>query len=90
MRVLLTAGPTYEPLDPVRFLGNRSTGRQGYALAAAAAARGASVTLVSANAELPAPAGVHVVEVGTARQLRDAVLGAAARRAGSTLRATRR
>jgi phosphopantothenoylcysteine decarboxylase/phosphopantothenate--cysteine ligase len=75
--VLVSAGGTREPLDPVRFLGNRSSGRQGYALAATAAARGATVTLVSANSELPAPAGVDVVPVGTARQLREAVLGAA-------------
>lgn len=76
--VVVSAGGTREPLDPVRFLGNRSSGRQGYALAATAAARGAKVTLVSANCELPAPAGVDVVPVGTARQLREAVLTAAA------------
>ena len=64
--VVVSAGGTREPLDPVRFLGNRSSGRQGFALAAAAAARGARVTLVAANVELPVPAGVEVVPVGTA------------------------
>ncbi|MFZ5870444.1 MAG: bifunctional phosphopantothenoylcysteine decarboxylase/phosphopantothenate--cysteine ligase CoaBC [Actinomycetota bacterium] len=77
-RVVVSAGGTREPLDPVRFLGNRSSGRQGYALAATAAARGAQVTLVAANTELPDPAGVDVVRVGSARELRDAVLAAAA------------
>ncbi|MGY0056900.1 bifunctional phosphopantothenoylcysteine decarboxylase/phosphopantothenate--cysteine ligase CoaBC [Streptomyces sp. LZ34] len=76
--VVVSAGGTREPLDPVRFLGNRSTGKQGYALARAAVARGARVTLVSANSELPDPAGADVVRVGTAVQLREAVLKAAA------------
>ncbi|GLX19127.1 bifunctional phosphopantothenoylcysteine decarboxylase/phosphopantothenate--cysteine ligase CoaBC [Streptomyces lavendulae] len=76
--VVVSAGGTREPLDPVRFLGNRSSGKQGYALARTAAARGARVTLVAANAALPDPAGVDVVRVGTALQLREAVLGAAA------------
>jgi phosphopantothenoylcysteine decarboxylase/phosphopantothenate--cysteine ligase len=77
-RVVVTAGGTREPLDPVRFLGNRSSGRQGYALARVAAQRGATVTLVAANTSaLEAPAGVEVVPVGTAAQLRDAVLAAA-------------
>ena len=76
--VVVSAGGTREPLDPVRYLGNRSSGRQGYALAATAAARGARVTLVAANTDLPDPAGVHVVRVGTARQLADAVRRAAA------------
>ena len=62
----------------MRFLGNRSSGRQGYALAATAAARGAEVVLVAANTALPAPAGVTVLPVGSAQQLREAVLGAAA------------
>ena len=75
--VVITAGGTREPLDPVRFLGNRSSGRQGYDLATVAAARGAQVTLVSANVELPAPAGVELVPVGTAEQLREATLAAA-------------
>ncbi|WP_223773523.1 bifunctional phosphopantothenoylcysteine decarboxylase/phosphopantothenate--cysteine ligase CoaBC [Streptomyces sp. 135] len=76
--VVVSAGGTREPLDPVRFLGNRSSGKQGYALARSAAARGARVTLVAANAALPDPAGVDVVPVGTAMQLREAVLKAAA------------
>ncbi|RAG83388.1 bifunctional phosphopantothenoylcysteine decarboxylase/phosphopantothenate--cysteine ligase CoaBC [Streptacidiphilus pinicola] len=76
--VVVSAGGTREPLDPVRFLGNISSGRQGYAIAAVAAARGAKVTLVAANTELPDPAGVDVVRVGTALELRQAVLGAAA------------
>ena len=75
--VVVSAGGTREPLDPVRFLGNRSSGKQGYALAAVAAARGARVTLVSANVTLPVPAGVDVVEVGTAIELQDAVTRAA-------------
>ncbi|BDM68598.1 phosphopantothenoylcysteine decarboxylase [Streptomyces nigrescens] len=76
--VVVSAGGTREPLDPVRYLGNRSSGKQGYALAATAAARGARVTLVAGNAELPDPVGVDVVPVGTARQMREAVLKAAA------------
>ncbi|ATL26278.1 Phosphopantothenoylcysteine decarboxylase / Phosphopantothenoylcysteine synthetase [Streptomyces formicae] len=76
--VVVSAGGTREPLDPVRFLGNRSSGKQGYALARSAAARGARVTLVAANAALPDPAGVDVVPVGTAVQLREAVLKASA------------
>ncbi|MFJ3924412.1 bifunctional phosphopantothenoylcysteine decarboxylase/phosphopantothenate--cysteine ligase CoaBC [Streptomyces sp. NPDC090022] len=76
--VVVSAGGTREPLDPVRFLGNRSSGKQGYALARTAAARGARVTLVAANTALPDPAGVDVVRVGTAVQLREAVLKAAA------------
>jgi phosphopantothenoylcysteine decarboxylase/phosphopantothenate--cysteine ligase len=75
--VLVTAGGTREPLDPVRFLGNRSSGKQGYALARTAAARGARVTLIEANTGLPDPAGVDVVRIGTAVQLREAVLKAA-------------
>lgn len=76
--VVISAGGTREPLDPVRFLGNRSSGKQGYALARTAVARGARVTLVSANTALADPAGVDVVRVGTALQLREAVLKAAA------------
>ncbi|MFE7131121.1 bifunctional phosphopantothenoylcysteine decarboxylase/phosphopantothenate--cysteine ligase CoaBC [Streptomyces sp. NPDC057638] len=75
--VVISAGGTREPLDPVRFLGNRSSGKQGYALARTAAARGARVTLVAANTQLPDPAGVDVVRVGTAVELREAVLAAA-------------
>ncbi|MCX4630948.1 bifunctional phosphopantothenoylcysteine decarboxylase/phosphopantothenate--cysteine ligase CoaBC [Streptomyces sp. NBC_01443] len=76
--VVISAGGTREPLDPVRFLGNRSSGKQGYALARTAVARGARVTLVAANTTLADPAGVDVVRVGTAVQLREAVLKAAA------------
>jgi phosphopantothenoylcysteine decarboxylase/phosphopantothenate--cysteine ligase len=76
--VVVSAGGTREPLDPVRFLGNRSSGKQGYALARTAAARGARVTLIAANTDLPDPAGVDVVRVGTAVQLREAVVKAAA------------
>ncbi|MGB7818375.1 MAG: bifunctional phosphopantothenoylcysteine decarboxylase/phosphopantothenate synthase [Ornithinibacter sp.] len=75
-RVVVTAGGTREPLDPVRFLGNRSSGKQGYALARAAAARGAQVTLVT-TASLATPPGVHSVEVETALEMQEAV-GAAA------------
>ncbi|MET0590640.1 MAG: bifunctional phosphopantothenoylcysteine decarboxylase/phosphopantothenate--cysteine ligase CoaBC [Naasia sp.] len=72
-RVLITAGGTREPLDPVRFVGNRSSGRQGAALAEAARDRGATVTLIAAHLEIAPPRGVEVVEVGTALELRDAV-----------------
>ena len=75
---MVSAGGTREELDPVRFLGNWSSGRQGYALARAAAARGAKVTLVAANVSLDDPAGAQVVRVVSARDLRDAVLSAAA------------
>jgi phosphopantothenoylcysteine decarboxylase/phosphopantothenate--cysteine ligase len=75
--VVVSAGGTREPLDPVRFLGNRSSGKQGYALAAVAARRGATVTLVSANSSLPAPAGVAVLPVETAVELQEAVEKAA-------------
>ena len=71
MHVLLTAGPTYEPLDPVRFLGNRSTGKMGYALAEAFAAQGAEVTLVSGPSQLPDPASprIRTVRVETAVEM---------------------
>jgi phosphopantothenoylcysteine decarboxylase/phosphopantothenate--cysteine ligase len=72
LRVLVTAGGTREPIDPVRFIGNRSSGRMGIALAAAAARQGAEVTLIAANVALPAPAGVRRVDVETAAQLADA------------------
>lgn len=72
-RVVISAGGTREPLDPVRYLGNRSSGKQGWALARVAAARGAEVVLVAANVELPAPFGVRVVPVGTAEELRAAM-----------------
>ncbi|MCC8247281.1 bifunctional phosphopantothenoylcysteine decarboxylase/phosphopantothenate--cysteine ligase CoaBC [Saccharothrix luteola] len=74
VHVAVSAGGTREPLDPVRFLGNRSSGRQGFALARVAAQRGARVTLVAAHtADLVAPAGVDVVRVGSALELRDAM-----------------
>jgi phosphopantothenoylcysteine decarboxylase/phosphopantothenate--cysteine ligase len=76
-RLVISAGGTREPLDPVRFLGNRSSGKQGYALAEVAAARGAEVTLVSANVTLPVPAGVKLVQVQTALELGEAVVKAA-------------
>ncbi|MGD0272122.1 MAG: bifunctional phosphopantothenoylcysteine decarboxylase/phosphopantothenate--cysteine ligase CoaBC [Gaiellaceae bacterium] len=76
VRVLVSAGGTREPLDTVRYLGNRSSGRMGVALAAEAARRGAEVTLVAANLAVPAPAGVEVVEVTTAAELEEAVLEA--------------
>lgn len=73
-KVLITAGGTREPLDPVRYIGNRSSGKMGYALAAAAAARGAEVLLVSGPVNLPVPQGVAVIPVESAQQMRDAVL----------------
>ena len=75
--VVVSAGGTREYLDPVRFIGNRSSGLQGYALAKAAASRGATVTLVAANVTLPDPAGVSVVRVVTTAEMREAVLTAA-------------
>jgi phosphopantothenoylcysteine decarboxylase/phosphopantothenate--cysteine ligase len=74
--IILTAGPTVEPIDPVRFLSNHSSGRQGYALAAALAARGARVTLVSGPVTLDAPAGITLVKVQTALEMREAVMAA--------------
>jgi phosphopantothenoylcysteine decarboxylase/phosphopantothenate--cysteine ligase len=74
--VLITAGPTHEPIDPVRYIANRSSGKQGYALAEAAAAAGARVTLVSGPVTLPAPAGVHLVRIETAREMDEAVSAA--------------
>ena len=76
--VVVSAGGTREPLDPVRFLGNRSSGKQGFALARVAARRGAEVVLVAANTALSAPEGVKVVPVQTALELQDAVSSAAA------------
>jgi len=73
LHVLVTAGGTREPIDPVRFIGNRSSGRMGLALAAAAARRGAEVTLVAANVSLPPPAGVRTLEVETTAELAAAV-----------------
>ena len=73
-RVLVTAGPTYEALDPVRFIGNRSSGKMGFAIAAAAASRGAQVTLVAGPVSLPTPPGVRRVDVESAAQMAAAVL----------------
>ncbi len=78
LRVLVTAGGTREPIDPVRFLGNRSSGKQGHAIAEAAAGRGADVELVTTTA-LPTPAAVSTVRVSTAREMHDAVMDRAAR-----------
>jgi phosphopantothenoylcysteine decarboxylase/phosphopantothenate--cysteine ligase len=74
--VVVTAGGTREPLDPVRFLGNRSSGKQGYALARTAVARGARVTLIAANVMLGDPAGADIVRVGTTEELRKAAVEA--------------
>ena len=68
-RVLVTSGPTYEPIDPVRFLGNRSSGKQGHAIAAACADAGAAVLLVSGPTQQPAPAGVETVRIETAKEM---------------------
>lgn len=77
-QVVISAGGTHEPLDPVRYLGNRSSGRQGYALARVAAQRGANVTLIAAHtADLLDPAGVGVIRVSSAGEMREAVLKAA-------------
>jgi phosphopantothenoylcysteine decarboxylase/phosphopantothenate--cysteine ligase len=74
--ILVTAGPTHEPIDPVRYIANRSSGKQGYAIAAALAELGAEVTLVSGPTALAAPTGVRRVEVETARQMLDAARAA--------------
>lgn len=76
--VLISAGGTREPIDPVRWIGNRSSGKQGYAIASEAVARGARVTLVSANVSLPDPAGATVITVETAEQMQAAMAGRAA------------
>lgn len=76
VRVLVTAGPTFEPIDPVRFIGNASSGKTGYAIAEEAARRGAKVMLVSGPTSLPDPFGVRTVRVNTAQEMRDAVQGA--------------
>lgn len=73
MRILITAGPTREPLDPVRFISNRSTGKMGFALAQAAQSKGHEVTLVAGPVTLPTPAGVTRVDVETALQMLEAV-----------------
>ena len=81
MRVFLTAGPTYEPLDPVRFLGNRSTGKMGFALAEAFAAQGADVTLISGPSHLPDPSSprIRTVRVETAAEMFAAASAVAAK-----------
>jgi phosphopantothenoylcysteine decarboxylase/phosphopantothenate--cysteine ligase len=71
--VIVTSGPTYEPIDPVRFLGNRSSGRQGHAIAQSAIGAGARVTLITGPVGLSDPAGANVVHVGSAREMREAV-----------------
>jgi phosphopantothenoylcysteine decarboxylase/phosphopantothenate--cysteine ligase len=71
--VLITSGPTTEPIDPVRYIANRSSGKQGHAIAAAALAAGAVVTLISGPVNIPDPPGVHVVKIETARQMLEAV-----------------
>ncbi|MGH2589176.1 MAG: phosphopantothenoylcysteine decarboxylase, partial [Actinomycetota bacterium] len=76
-RVVVTAGPTWEPIDPVRFLGNRSTGRMGFAVAAEAFARGADVTLVVGPGTVEPPEGPAIVRVTTAEEMREAVIAAA-------------
>lgn len=76
LSAIVTSGPTHEPIDPVRYIANRSSGRQGHAIAEALAAAGASVTLVSGPVTLDDPRGVDTVRVETARQMRDAVLSA--------------
>lgn len=73
--VLISAGPTQEPLDPVRYITNRSSGKMGYALAEAAVARGARVILVSGPVHIPVPPGVEVVDVRSAHEMRDAIVG---------------
>ncbi len=75
-RIVVSAGPTYEDIDPVRFIGNRSSGKMGFAVAAAAARRGAQVVLVAGPVHLPTPEGVERVDVRSARQMRAAVLAA--------------
>ena len=76
-RVLVSAGPTYEDIDPVRFIGNRSSGRMGFAVAMAARDAGADVTLIAGPVSLPTPTGVNRVDVRSARQMQEAVLRAA-------------
>src|SRR5262249_61696538 len=73
-RVIVTSGPTHEPIDPVRYIANRSSGKQGHAIAAAAAAAGAEVILVRGPVNLPDPARLSVIKIDTARQMFEAVL----------------
>jgi len=79
LRVLVSAGPTYEDIDPVRFIGNRSSGRMGFAVADAAAQAGAQVTLIAGPVSLATPAGVARIDVRSAREMREAVLAQAPR-----------
>jgi phosphopantothenoylcysteine decarboxylase/phosphopantothenate--cysteine ligase len=76
MRLVVSAGPTFEDIDPVRFLGNRSSGKMGFAIAAAAAQRGAEVVLVAGPVQLPTPPGIARVDVRSAAQMFDAVMAA--------------
>ena len=76
LRIVVSAGPTFEDIDPVRFIGNRSSGKMGFAIAASAAERGAEVVLVAGPVHLPTPAGVQRSDVRSAAQLHDAVLAA--------------
>lgn len=73
-RIVVSAGPTYEDIDPVRFIGNRSSGKMGFAIAEAAARRGAQVVLVAGPVSLPTPSGLQRVDVRSARQMREAVI----------------
>jgi phosphopantothenoylcysteine decarboxylase/phosphopantothenate--cysteine ligase len=75
-KIVVTSGPTHEPIDPVRYLANRSSGKQGHAIAAALAALGAEVRLVSGPVAIPDPVGVDTVHVESARQMREAVMAA--------------
>jgi len=75
-RLVVSAGPTFEDIDPVRFIGNRSSGKMGFAIAEAAARRGARVVLVAGPVALAPPAGVERIDVRSARQMREAVIGA--------------
>jgi phosphopantothenoylcysteine decarboxylase / phosphopantothenate---cysteine ligase len=74
--IIVTSGPTYEPIDPVRFIGNRSSGRQGHAIAQSAIGAGARVTLITGPVSLSDPAGAEVIHVGSAREMREAVVAA--------------
>ncbi len=73
MHIVVTAGPTHEPIDPVRYIANRSSGKQGFAIAGALAAKGAKVTLIAGPVTLDTPAGVHRIDVETAREMAAAV-----------------
>lgn len=75
-RVVVSAGPTFEDIDPVRFIGNRSSGKMGFAIAAAAARQGADTVLVAGPVQLPTPPGVQRIDIRSAAQLREAVLAA--------------